>query len=220
VIIMTRMIRHRSSDPAELPECLRVSGTPLAGAALHEPALDLIRDGDVRGAATLVIREHGPAVLNYLRAVLRDEDLAADAFSLFAEWTWTAIDRFRGASSIRTWAFGVAHNAARRVRDEAWQRRRKRLRTGEASRIALDIRTRSAVRREREAEELAELRKHLTTEEQNLLVLRVELELDWNEIAEIVSSDGEPATAAALRKRFERVKDRIGRLARERGLVR
>ncbi len=175
--------------------------------------------GDSTGAATAVIKTHGPAVLNYLRAMLRDEDLAADAFSLFAEWVWTAVPKFRGASAVRTWAFGVAWNASQRVRNEAWQRRRERFRTGEASRLAADIRTMSAVRRDRDADRLAELRQDLTAEEQNLLVLRLEQKLDWNEIAEVLADEGEEVTAATLRKRFERLKERIAQLARERGLM-
>jgi len=179
----------------------------------------LLDSGETTGAATAVIKTHGPAVLNYLRAVLRDEDLAADAFSLFAEWVWTAVGKFKGTSAVRTWAFGVAWNAAQRVRNEAWQRRRERFRTGEASRLAADIRTQSAVRRERDADKLAELRRDLTPEEQNLLVLRLEQKLDWNEIVQVLAGEGEEVSAATLRKRFERLKEHIGQLARERGLM-
>ncbi len=180
---------------------------------------ELLDAGEMTGAATAIIKTHGPAVLNYLRAVLRDEDLAADAFSLFAEWVWTAVTKFKGTSAVRTWAFGVAWNASQRVRNEAWQRRRERFRTGEASRLAADIRTQSAVRRERDADKLAELRKDLTPEEQNLLVLRLEQKLEWNEIAEVLAEEGVEVTAATLRKRFERLKERIAQLARERGLM-
>ncbi len=179
----------------------------------------LLAAGDPRAAATAVIETHGPAVLSYLRAVLRDDDLAADAFSLFAEWAWTAIAKFRGASSVRTWAFGIAWNASRRVRDDAWQRRRKRFRPGEASRLAADIVTQSVLRRETEADELDDLRKMLPIEDQNLLVLRLEQKLEWDDIAEVLSAEGAAVTASALRKRYERLKERIAQLARERGLV-
>lgn len=179
----------------------------------------LLTAGDLRAAATAVIETYGPPVLNYLRAVLRDEDLAGDAFSLFAEWVWSAIGKFRGASTMRTWAFGVAWNAQQRVRNDAWRRRGRRFRAGEAARLAADIRTHSALRRDREAETLKSLRSDLTAEEQNLLVLRIEQKLEWSEIALVLSSDGAAVTTATLRKRFERLKERIGRLARERGLM-
>jgi RNA polymerase sigma-70 factor (ECF subfamily) len=181
--------------------------------------LSLLSAGDARQAATEVIRAHGPAVLRYLRALLRDEALADDAFSLFAEWAWSAIRRYRGDSPIRAWAFGIAWNAAQRVRGEGWQKRRERLPTSEASRLAQDIRTSSASKRERRADELEELRKELAPDEQNLLVLRLEQSLSWNEIAAILSGAGESVGAPALRKRFERLKDRLGELARRRGLL-
>jgi RNA polymerase sigma-70 factor (ECF subfamily) len=50
-------------------------------------------------------------------------------------------------------------------------------------------------------------------------VLRLDQQLSWEEIAAILSEAGEPIGAAALRKRFERLKDRIAEIARERGLV-
>jgi len=83
-----------------------------------------------RQAATLVIQTHGPAVLRYLRALLRDQGTVDDAFSLFGEWVWRGIPNFRGEAPLRTWALGVAWNAAQRVRDEAWQKHKARLSTG------------------------------------------------------------------------------------------
>jgi RNA polymerase sigma-70 factor (ECF subfamily) len=168
--------------------------------------------------ATEVIRTHGPAVLRYLRAVLRDDDLADDAFSLFAEWVWEAIAGFRGDSSVKTWAFGIAWNASRRVRGEVWQQRRERLATGAASHLAQAARSLTSLERDRQADRLAELRRDLTAEEQNLLVLRVDQRLEWEEIAGVLGAGGEPVQPPALRKRFERLKEKIGRLARERGL--
>jgi len=183
------------------------------------PVISLLAAGDVRGAATEVIRAHGPAVIRYLRALLRDEGAASDAFSLFAEWAWEGIGRFQRESSVRTWALGVAWNAARRVRDEAWQKRRKRLNTSEASKLADQIRTSSPLEFQRQADRLQELRRELSPIEQNLLVLRVDQQLSWEEIATLFSAAGEPVSAAVLRKRFERLKARIGALARKRGLV-
>jgi RNA polymerase sigma-70 factor (ECF subfamily) len=169
--------------------------------------------------ATDVIRTHGPAVLRYLRAVLRDDDVADDAFSLFAEWVWASIGRFRGESPVKTWAFGIGWNAARRVRDEAWQKKRERLPTGAASVLAEAVRSSTSVERDQLADRLAELRRDLSPEDQNLLVLRVDQRLDWAEIADILAAGGEAVQPAALRKRFERMKERIGRLAREKGLL-
>jgi RNA polymerase sigma-70 factor (ECF subfamily) len=167
-------------------------------------------------AATEVIRALGPQVRQYLRAVLRDEDDAEDAFSLFSEWTWKSIGTMRDASSLRTWTFGVAWNAARRVREDPYRRRKQRLATEDASKLK-NATTRSS--HFRKAAQLDELRATLDPEDQNLLVLRLDQALGWDQIAEVVSAAGTPATAPALRKRFERLKSRIGELARERGIL-
>jgi RNA polymerase sigma-70 factor (ECF subfamily) len=63
------------------------------------------------------------------------------------------------------------------------------------------------------------LRESLDHEEQTLLILRVDKGMPWEDVAEVMRADGEPATPAALRKRFERLKEKLGRLAREQGLI-
>ncbi|HEY6098600.1 MAG TPA: sigma-70 family RNA polymerase sigma factor [Anaeromyxobacter sp.] len=181
-------------------------------------ALALLAAGDRRGAAAELLRVHGPRIREYLRALLRDEDAADDAFSLFSEWTLGAIWRYRGDSALRTWAFGVAFNAARRVRSDAYRRRRRPLRRRDISELPERRSASSAARRERAARRLDELRRHLSEEDQNLLALRVEQRLEWGEIVGVLASGGQEVSAPALRKRFERLKDRIGRLARELGV--
>ena len=179
-------------------------------------------DGDcgdeTNDVATRVIREHAPALLRYLRALLRDEDLASDAFSLTIEWIWKGVRSFRGDSSERTWTFGIAWNAARRLREDPWFWRRETIQSSSASRLAAELHTATQLT-ETKGQRLDELRRELKADEQNLLVLRIDQNLDWNEIVDILAAGGEQVTAATLRKRFERVKARIGKLARKRGLM-
>jgi len=184
-----------------------------------EQVLALLESGDERGAATELLKAHGPAVLRYLRSLLREPAAADDAFSLFAEWAWTGLPRFQRASPLRTWAFGIAWNAARRVSDAAWNKHKERLRTTDASRLAAEIRASSALELARQSDRLQELRRNLSPEDQNLLVLRVDQRLSWEEVVAILGGGGETTSASVLRKRFERLKERIGRMARERGLV-
>jgi len=178
----------------------------------------LLAAGDARGAATEAMRGLGPRIFGYLRSVLRDDTDAGDAFSLFGENLWRGIETYRGEASFRTWAYRIAWNAALAVRDEAWRRHGRRLETGEASRLAEEIRT-TAARVERQKTALDELRETLTPEEQTLLVLRIDQELAWDEIAVVLGKDGSPVESVTLRKRFERLKERLAVLARERGLV-
>lgn len=94
---------------------------------LEERASRLLAAGDVNGAATITVLQHGPAVRRFLRSTLGDPTLADDAQSLFCEWVWRGIGSFQGRSSLRTWCFGVAAHAARRVQEEPWRRRARRL---------------------------------------------------------------------------------------------
>jgi RNA polymerase sigma-70 factor, ECF subfamily len=182
-------------------------------------ALALLAAGDRKGAAAELVRTHGPRIHEYLRAVLRDDDDADEAYSIFCEWTLRAIARYRGESSLRTFAFGVAFNAARRVRSDGYRRRRRTLGRSQLSEVADRGGTSSAARRERAGRRLDEIRRHLSEEEQNLLALRVDQRLEWEEIASVLASGGELVSPPALRKRYERLKDRIGRLARHLGVL-
>ncbi|HET8540854.1 MAG TPA: sigma-70 family RNA polymerase sigma factor [Anaeromyxobacter sp.] len=177
----------------------------------------LLAAGDERGAATEAMRAFGPKILGYLRSILRDEADAGDAFSVWAEHLWRGIRSFRGDSSFRTWAFKIAYNAALNVRNEAWRRLGRGFEPGEASRLAEEIRTKTAVREERQRTRLEEIRAQLTPEEQTLLTLRIDQQLSWDEIAAVLSANGDPVDPAALRKRFQRLKERLAEMLRDPG---
>jgi len=179
----------------------------------------LLAQGDADAAATAVIEALGPAIHRYLRAVLRDEDDASDALSIVSERIWHGLPSLRAGASLRPWCYRIAFNAALNLRDEAWRRRARRLATGEASKLAESIRRSSAPRRERQASALAELRRELSPEDQSLLSLKVDQGLPWAEIAEVMSGGGDPVKPNALMKRFERLRERLGALARKRGLI-
>jgi len=180
---------------------------------------ELLAAGDLRGAATLAIRGYGPKVLGYLRSILRDDNDAADAFSSFAEDLWRGIGSYRGEASFKTWAYKLAWCAAMHVRSDAYRRLGRRLESSEASALAADIRTQSALRGEVQRHGLDRLRATLTPEEQTLLFLRLDLQLGWNEVAEVLSAGGTPVAPAAVRKRFERLKAELARLVAEQGLL-
>jgi RNA polymerase sigma-70 factor (ECF subfamily) len=187
--------------------------------SVERRAQELLAAGDLAAAATVAIRGHGAEVLRYLRSLLRDEGAATDAFSAWAEDVWRGLPAFRGDASLRGWVFRVAYHTALDVKDEAWRRRGRRLATGEASALADELRTKTVVRDERQRQALEKLREALTLEERSLLALRVDQELSWAETAAVLAREGEAVEPNALMKRFERLKERLGRLAKERGLV-
>ncbi|HYG68002.1 MAG TPA: sigma-70 family RNA polymerase sigma factor [Anaeromyxobacteraceae bacterium] len=188
---------------------------PSARADVQARVQELVDAGDASGAATAALRALGPEILRFLRSILRDEEDAADAFSHFSENLWRGLPRFRRQSSLRTWAYRIAWNSAFTLRNDAWHRHKQRFATGEASRLAEEIRTKTVVRVERQRDALEDLRRTLSPEEQALLVLRVDRELAWEEIAEILSAEGKPVQALTLMKRFERLKNRLAELLRQ-----
>jgi RNA polymerase sigma-70 factor (ECF subfamily) len=72
---------------------------------------------------------------------------------------------------------------------------------------------------ERQRQALDKLRESLEVDDVSLLALRIDQKLSWAEIAEVVSSGGERVEAAALMKRFERLKARLARKAKDQGLI-
>jgi DNA-directed RNA polymerase specialized sigma24 family protein len=179
----------------------------------------LLAAGATERAATLVIQTYGKPVHRYFLSVFRDEDDAADAHSQWAERLWRGMAFFEGRSTVRCWTYRIATHVALGMRDEAWRRRRVRLSSGRASQLAAEERSRGAREVEHEQQELDLLRAELSGADQALLVMHVDQRLSWAEIAGAMAAEGDRANVAALQQRYTRLKKRIGRLARARGLV-
>jgi RNA polymerase sigma-70 factor (ECF subfamily) len=179
---------------------------------------ELLALGRVDPAATLVIETYGPEITGYLRAMLRDDAAAGDAFSVFCENVWKGLAGFRGEASLRVWCYRIAFRAALSLKRDPYGRRKNRLETTMASKVAGRIFATTAVERERHGNALERLREKLEPSEQALLTLRLDRQLSWREVAEVLSEEGEPVDEAALRKRYERLKDKLARAARDEGL--
>jgi len=180
-----------------------------------------LAERDLKGAAETVMREYGPGIRGLLMTLFRrNPDAAEEAFSHFAENLWRHLGTYRRESTVRTWVYCLARNAAISVTREGWRKLGRPLQTRDYERLVEEVRTRSAVRLERDASALASLRESLDLDEQTLLSLRLDERLPWEEIAQVMSSGGEPVDAATVRQRFSRLKTRLGELARRQGLIR
>ncbi len=177
----------------------------------------LLDGGEADEAATAALEALGPNILGFLGSLL-DEDDSRDAFSMFAEDLWRGLPGFRFECSVRAWAYRVARHAASRLRGTAWHRRAERFPTSMASRLAASIADSAQLPGGRR-EALRRLREALDPDDQQLLSLRLDRELEWEELAALLSEEGTAVSAAALRKRFERLKERLGRMAQEAGLL-
>lgn len=191
----------------------------------EEQAQALLATGDTRGATTWVLQAYGNEVCGYLLSLVRDADDAAEAFAAAAEQLFLSIGRFRGDSTLRTWFYSIARNAALADRRRAARARGEAV-ADFADVLEATVRTATLQFKKSEVKDaLTELRDCLAPDERELLVLRIDRNLSWQEVALVLLPEGE-RTAAALqreaaraRKQFERVKDRLRELVREAGLL-
>jgi RNA polymerase sigma-70 factor (ECF subfamily) len=180
----------------------------------------LLAQGDLAAAAEAIVRDYGPQILGYLASVMRNDADAGDVFSQFTEDLWRGLPGFRRECPVRVWAYRLAwHAAARHLRDP-YRARGRRLETTELSRVADEVRSSVLLGRgEARRRGIDRLREKLAPDEQSLLVLRLDRGLSWREVATVLAEEGASVDEAALRKRFERLKDRLAAMAREEGLL-
>lgn len=177
--------------------------------------------GSLSDAATLIVNGYGPGILGYLATLLRDDDAAREAFSEVGEELWKALPRFEQRSSAKTWAYAIAYRCALRQRRARARRRTRPLHDSEYARIAASVRSvsRGSFPHTAASQKLESLRRTLSDAEQTLLVLRLDRGMSWEDIAEVLAPRGKRANPATLRKRFERLKQRLRQSALREGLI-
>ena len=186
--------------------------------------------GAMRRAATLLLEGYGRELLGFLIARLRDHDAAAEVFSAFTEDMWRGLPGFGWRCSARVWSYTLARHAASKYIKQARRRRARHVPFPDDQALAeveQRIRTETLASLRSEAKSrIAELRERLPADDQALLILRVNRQLAWTEIAQVMLHDGEVVDAASLdrdaarlRKRYQAAKQKLRRLAIEAGLV-
>ena len=188
--------------------------------------------GDVEGATTAALRRYGPELLGFLVGVHGDYDEASEAFAVFSEKLWSSMARFEWRCSMRTWCYRMVRNVATDLRRGERGKRHVGLSSApEVMEVATRVRTETlSALRTGNRTALERLRDELPEEDRALLVLRVDRELEWREIAIVLAESANRAEriedetalkreAARLRKRFQLVTERLRAIARERKLV-
>lgn len=197
-------------------------------ARLEDDVRALCEKGDMDGAATMALRAYGGEIFGFLLAIQNDESLASDAFSLFAEGLWRGLPGFAWSAMLRTWAYGIARNAARSARRDAARREKRAARVGESAleHVAAAVRTETlGFLRTEKRTRLQALRDSLDPEDRALLVLRIDRGLPWNELSRVLADGSEPLDeagisreAARLRKRYQHLKEKLREAAKREGL--
>jgi RNA polymerase sigma-70 factor, ECF subfamily len=188
-------------------------------------------------AGTLAIETYGPELHGFLLHVMNGSPDASELGSQVMEDFWRALPTFRRQCSVRTWLYTLAHHAVARHRRSPWNRGQ---RTGDSRLDGLVAAANSRTapwQRTDVKDRWQALRTSLPPEDRELLVLRVDRALDWNEIARVMlaepategdhqdGADAEPGAAdlareaARLRKRFQLLKAELRTRARATGLI-
>jgi RNA polymerase sigma-70 factor (ECF subfamily) len=202
---------------------------PADRVALEARIAAACKAGDKRAGATALLEGYGAELLGFLLAHLRDHDAAGEVFSQFTEDLWRGLDGFRWQCSARVWSYTLIRNAATRYGKDARKRRGRHVplsHAGPLSQIAEKVRTATLAGARTDARgRMAKLRESLRPDDQMLLVLRVNRKLGWKEIARVMWHEGEDVDdavleteAVRLRQRYQAVKERLRRLAEERGI--
>jgi RNA polymerase sigma-70 factor, ECF subfamily len=173
--------------------------------------------GDTDRATELAIRTYGPELVGWLAAILPSDEDAYDAFSWLSEELWRSLARFDRRCSLRTWCYMLARQAAARIHAQP-RRAHEELVSSVPSSIAAQVISTTRLDAQRRESRYAEIRRQLPEEDQALLVLRVDRDLSWRDIALVLGGEGTPddeleRRAAALRKQFQRIKDELRALA-------
>ena len=185
---------------------------------------------DYERAATEVLESYGGEILGFLASRLRSQSDAAEVFSMFTEDLWVGMPGFQWKCSMRGFCYTIARNAANRYKVAPANRGDRNVgltKASNLSRIVEQVRTRTvAYMRTEVKSKMRQLREQLPEDDQTLLILRVDRNLPWRELAMVMTDGGESLPddeldkiSARMRKRFQLAKERRKELARAEGLI-
>jgi RNA polymerase sigma-70 factor, ECF subfamily len=181
-------------------------------------------------AATLIVERYGAEIMAFLVSRLRSRSDADEVFAMFAEKLWVGLPGFEWRCTVRSWAYRLARNAANDFAAAAPNRPERNLALSQhasAPQLLERIRTTTAAYRLTGTKDrMRALREQLPSDDQMLLILRIDRGMDWRELATALGDGDSPLDdaqlereAVRLRKKFERAKARLRELARADGLL-
>jgi len=194
-----------------------------------EPELRAFHEAcDYEKLVNLAIASYGQELLRYSLGLLRSRQDADEVFSQTCLDIWGGLEKFKWKSTFRTWAYAICHNnCVRHLREkQKWRMARldevpqisklvARVRTSTKPYLLTDLKSRVSI-----------LREKLTLEDQALLNLRIDRGMSWQDVALVMlgnkddhDQDTIERESRACRKRFERTKAKLKKLADAAGLL-
>lgn len=163
----------------------------------------LLLEGRRDHALQEILNVYGPELRGYLRGTLASDADGDDLFQEVCAALWEGLPRFQRQSSVRTWAYAIAHHRTLKKLRRFSRRKIVRLDTARQDGIQNPSLT-SLIEHERQRQALALAREQLSPSEREILILRSERGLEFQEVAAIMDLSEE-----TCRKRFQRAKDRL-----------
>jgi RNA polymerase sigma-70 factor (ECF subfamily) len=186
----------------------------------------LIRARSFDGAATLALERYGAELYGFLVNLLGSESDANEVFLQASEDLWRGLPRFTGRSTVRTWLYVLARNAATDFQRSPANRADRRAHASQLEEILAHTRTQTAPwLRTDVKEKFRLLRESLDLEDRTILVLRVDRDLAWEDVARVTLGTDSPDSSrlarevARVTKRYQLIKQELRKRAREAGLV-
>lgn len=164
---------------------------------------ELLAEGRLQQAAELIVRELGPSLRGYLRAVTRSDADGDEIYQEVCKAISSGIGSFRGESNVFYWCMGIVRNHLK-----AYFRRRAAAALplhSEVERLAAPAP--DSLPRKRAL--LMKLLDELGEEDRQLCILYKDYELPYRDIASLLG-----ITEEAARKRMARIKVQLRALRR------
>jgi RNA polymerase sigma-70 factor (ECF subfamily) len=187
----------------------------------------LCQAGVYGAAATRAIEAYGNEIRRFIAGRVRNEADARDVFSMFCEDFWQGLPSFGWRCTLRGWAYTIARHSELRHAGSPLRGREG----GDTTLAEIDPSARSRTRtppyaRTEVKDRFRRIRGRLSEQDQLILVLRVDRDLQWRDIVQILAGPDVELPAAVIeregarvRKRFQLIKDRLRQWAAEDGLL-
>jgi len=165
-------------------------------------------------------------MLHFLIGAMCDEAAAQEVFSAFSEELWKGLPAFRWESSLRTWGYRLLKAACFRYLNSPKRREQPASNPMQSEQAAQNRSSTNPWLKTDVKRRFAEIREALDPNDQIVLLLRINRQMSWAEIARIMDDGEEPLTeamvrrkAAALRQHFHRIKEQLREMASAAGLI-
>lgn len=174
--------------------------------------------GDANTAVTVALQGYDTEIRSFLVARMDVKADADEVMSMFHRDVWRGIEKFAWRSMFRTWAYKLARNAMYRF--EA-QRGSKGPQVPISDNPYIENPSPRANtppwQKTTVKDVFRQVRSELTPEEQDILILRVDRAMSWNDVARAVQdSEADELEGEALqretnrlKKQFERIQDNL-----------